>query len=205
VESLVDVGGGDDQTMARAIAAAFPNIWCSVLELPHIVDGAKSATAAGGGGSGSNVEFVAGDMMGFIPPADALLLKVRSCTRTSCTALNYFRLIFFAIFCLQFILRDWGDEDCVRILKRCRDAVSAREPKGKLVIIDTVVGSTSNETSMEAQLLIDLSMMMLLTAKERDEEQWSRLFMGYKISPVLGFRSLIEVYPQCSHGTRSAL
>jgi trans-resveratrol di-O-methyltransferase len=104
------------------------------------------------------------------------------------------------IFFLQFILHDWGDEDCVRILKRCRDAVSAREPKGKLVIIDMVVGSTSNQTLLEAQLLIDLSMMMLVTGKERDEEQWSRLFMDagftrYKISPVLGCRSLIEVYP----------
>jgi trans-resveratrol di-O-methyltransferase len=80
VESLLDVGGGDG-TMVRAIAAAFPNIRCSVLELPHIVDGAISATAAGGGGSGSgsSVEFVAGDMMEFIPPADALLLKVRTC------------------------------------------------------------------------------------------------------------------------------
>jgi trans-resveratrol di-O-methyltransferase len=87
------------------------------------------------------------------------------------------------IFFLQFILHDWGDEDCVRILKRCRDAVSAREPKGKLVvIIDTVVGSTSNQTLLEAQLLIDLAMMMLLTGKERDEEQWSRLFTRYKIS-----------------------
>jgi trans-resveratrol di-O-methyltransferase len=60
VESLVDVGGGDG-TMATGIAAAFPNIQCSVLELPRIVDGAISATAAGGGGSGSSVEFVAGD------------------------------------------------------------------------------------------------------------------------------------------------
>jgi trans-resveratrol di-O-methyltransferase len=60
VESLVDVGGGDG-TMATGIAAAFPNIRCSVLELPRIVDGAISATAAGGGGSGSSVEFVAGE------------------------------------------------------------------------------------------------------------------------------------------------
>jgi len=40
---------------------------CSVLELPHVVD---AATADG------TVEFVAGDMMEFIPPADAVLLKV---------------------------------------------------------------------------------------------------------------------------------
>jgi hypothetical protein len=37
VTSLMDVGGGDG-TMARAIAKAFPQIRCSVLELPHVVD-----------------------------------------------------------------------------------------------------------------------------------------------------------------------
>jgi hypothetical protein len=81
-------------------------------------------------------------------------------------ALNFTLKQYVALFFLQFILHDWGDEDCVRILKRCKDAVSAREPKGKLVIIDTVVGSTSNQTLLEVQLLIDLSMMMLVTGKE---------------------------------------
>ena len=109
------------------------------------------------------------------------------------------RQLYFHLF-LQFIFHDWSDEDCVRILKRCNEAVSTREPKGKVIIIDTVVGSASNQTFFEAQLLMDLSMMVLLPGKERDEEQWSRLFMEagfarYKISPVLGCRSLIEVYP----------
>jgi hypothetical protein len=66
VTFLVDVGGGDG-TMARAIAKAFPQIRCSVLELPHVVDAAPVDCG---------VEFVAGDMTEFIPPADVLLLKV---------------------------------------------------------------------------------------------------------------------------------
>jgi hypothetical protein len=64
--SLVDVGGNNGTT-ARAIAKAFPHVRCSVLELPRVVD-AMPADGA--------VEFVAGDMMKFIPPADAVLLKV---------------------------------------------------------------------------------------------------------------------------------
>ncbi|CAL5089413.1 unnamed protein product [Urochloa decumbens] len=71
VASLVDAGGGDG-TMARAIAGAFPHVRCTVLELPFVVDAA--AVLAGDGG---RVEFVAGDMMEFIPPADAVLFKVR--------------------------------------------------------------------------------------------------------------------------------
>jgi hypothetical protein len=72
--SLVDVGGNNGTT-ARAIAKAFPHVRCSVLELPRVVD----AMPADG-----TVEFIAGDMMEFIPPADAVLLKVH----------EYFSVIF---------------------------------------------------------------------------------------------------------------
>jgi trans-aconitate methyltransferase len=64
----VDTGGGHGTT-AMAIARAFPHVRCSVLELPHVVD----AAAADGS---CTVEFVAGDMLEFIPSADVVLLKV---------------------------------------------------------------------------------------------------------------------------------
>ncbi|EER96080.2 hypothetical protein SORBI_3002G079300 [Sorghum bicolor] len=159
----MDVGGGDG-TMAAAIAKAFPQIRCSVLELPHVVDAAPADCG---------VQFIAGDMMEFIPPADVLLLK--------------------------WILHNWSDEDCVRILKRCKEVVSTREPKGKVVIIEVVVGSQSKQM-LEAQFVSDLCMMLLTTGEERDRDKWQRIFQDagftqYKISPVLGFRSLIELYP----------
>jgi hypothetical protein len=96
-------------------------------------------------------------------------------------------------------MHDWSDEDCVRILKKSKEAISTREPKGKVIIIDTVAGSAAKQTS-EAQLLMDLCMMVMTTGEERDEEKWNRLFLNagfsqYKIRPVLGCRSLIEVYP----------
>ncbi|CAL5079283.1 unnamed protein product [Urochloa decumbens] len=165
VRSLVDADGGDGST-ARAIARAFPHVRCSVLELPHVVD----AAPAGGG----DVEFVAGDMMEFIPPADAVLLK--------------------------FVLHNWSDKDCVRILKRSKEAISTREPKGKVIIIDVVLGSSSSKRTLEAQLSLDLCMMVVLPGKQRGEEDLHKIFLEagftrYKISSVLGSRSLIEVYP----------
>jgi len=66
VASLVDAGGGDGTT-AKAIAKAFPHVRCKVLELPQV---AANMPADG------MVEFVAGDMMEFIPPADVVLFKV---------------------------------------------------------------------------------------------------------------------------------
>nr|XP_015649189.1 O-methyltransferase ZRP4 [Oryza sativa Japonica Group] len=65
VSSLVDVGGGDG-SMARAIVKAFPHIKCLVLDLPHVVRGIPAD---------GFVEYVAGDMMDFVPPANVVLLK----------------------------------------------------------------------------------------------------------------------------------
>ncbi|KAF8690477.1 hypothetical protein HU200_040832 [Digitaria exilis] len=163
VKSLVDAGGGDGTT-AMAIARAFPHVRCTVLELPHVVD----AVAAAGDGS-STVEFVAGDMMEFIPPAD-------------------------------FVLHNWSDEDCVRILKRSKESISTREPKGKVIVIDVVLGMSPSKQILEAQLSLDLCMMVLFPGKQRTEDYWHKIFLEagftrYKISPALGSRSLIEVYP----------
>ncbi|CAN6209708.1 unnamed protein product [Urochloa humidicola] len=167
VASVVDVGGGDGTT-ARAIARAFPHVRCSVLELPYVVEAAM-ATAGDG-----TVEFVAGDMMEFIPPADAVLLK--------------------------WVLHNCADEDCVKILKRCKEAISTREPKGKVIIIDVVLGSSPCKLTLEAQLLLDLCMMVVLPGKQRGEDDLRKIFLEagfsrYRISRVLGSRSLIEVYP----------
>jgi hypothetical protein len=101
---------------------------------------------------------------------------------------------------LQLVFHDWGDEDCVRILKRCKEAISTREPKGKVIIVDTVIGSASKPIFEEAQLLMDLNMMVLVPGKERDEEKWSKMFMDagftkYKIL-VQSLRSIHRPFPR---------
>ncbi|VAH12641.1 unnamed protein product [Triticum turgidum subsp. durum] len=163
ITSLVDVAGGNG-TMARSIAEAFPRVKCSVLELPQVIEGISPD---------GTVELVAGDMMEFVPPADAVLLK--------------------------HVLHNWSDEDCVKILTRCRQAISHGAKAGKVIIIDTVVGSTSHQM-LEAQVTMDLAMMMLFNGKAREEHNWYKMFMEagfshYKIHNVLGMRSLIEVHP----------
>jgi hypothetical protein len=64
--SLVDVAGGLGEA-AATIAAAFPDLKCSVLDLPQVVAKAPS---------GADVHYVAGDMFESIPPANAVFLKV---------------------------------------------------------------------------------------------------------------------------------
>ncbi|KAG0549497.1 hypothetical protein BDA96_01G261100 [Sorghum bicolor] len=67
IDSLIDVAGGLGGA-AMAIAAAFPSLKCTVLDLPHVVATAPSIFIG-------NVQFVAGDMFESIPPAKACLNK----------------------------------------------------------------------------------------------------------------------------------
>jgi hypothetical protein len=67
IDSLVDVGGGPYGSAAASIAAAFPRLKCSVLDLPHVVAQAPPD---------SSVQFVAGNMFECIPRANAVFLKV---------------------------------------------------------------------------------------------------------------------------------
>ncbi|KAL6858761.1 hypothetical protein ACP4OV_017763 [Aristida adscensionis] len=166
VASLVDVGGGTGGA-ARAIAKAFPHVKCSVLDLPNVISSIHPA-------DDDTVEYVAGDMMDSIPPTDAVLLK--------------------------YVLHDWDDEECVKILTQCKKAVCSRESGGgKVIIIDIIVGSSS-KAMLEAQVSMDLLMMVMTGGKEREEHEWCKIFTDagfgrYKARPVLGFLSIIELYP----------
>jgi hypothetical protein len=103
----------------------------------------------------------------------------------------------------QWILHAWSDEDCVKILKRCKQAIMSegQQKAGKVIIIDMVRENLNgDEGSIETQLFFDLQMMVAATGMERNEKEWAKLFfdagfLNYKIHPVLGTRALIELYP----------
>ncbi|KEH30982.1 isoflavone-7-O-methyltransferase 9 [Medicago truncatula] len=122
-----------------------------------------------------NLSFVGGNMFKSIPQADTVLLK--------------------------WVLHNWGDDDCIKILKNCKKAISGKEKGGKVIIIDVVINEKQDEHEMtEVKLLLDVVMMTSLNGKERNEKEWKQLFLQagfkyYKIFPTFGFRSLIELYP----------
>ncbi|MED6213454.1 hypothetical protein PIB30_093508, partial [Stylosanthes scabra] len=98
------------------------------------------------------------------------------------------------------VLHDWNDEDCIKILKSCKKSISK---KGKVIIIDVVINNEEQDEEDETtqlKLLSDINMAAIFGAKERSEKEWKQLFIkagfnNYKIFPIFGFRSLIEVYP----------
>ncbi|KAL7219310.1 hypothetical protein ACSBR2_012394 [Camellia fascicularis] len=65
LHSLVDVRGGTG-IVAKAIADAFPNLKCTMLDLPHVVSGLQGT---------DKLNYVGGDMFQAIPSADVVLLK----------------------------------------------------------------------------------------------------------------------------------
>ena len=67
IESIVDVGGGNGTT-AKAIVEAYPGMKCTVLDLPHVVEGLQA--------SKHNIVYEGGDMFKAIPRAQVVLLKV---------------------------------------------------------------------------------------------------------------------------------
>nr|GMC76870.1 trans-resveratrol di-O-methyltransferase-like [Ipomoea batatas] len=100
-----------------------------------------------------NLAYVAGDMFKAIPPAQAILLKR--------------------------VMHDWNDEDCVKILKKCKEAISDREKGGKVIIVDMIVGSTQNgddDELIQSQIFLDVQMMVYYGGKERTLKEWVKIF-----------------------------
>lgn len=122
-----------------------------------------------------NLKFVGGDMFQYIPPADAILFK--------------------------WILHDWSDEECVNILKNCKEAITSQGKEGKVIVIDVVINQEKDEHDVTTtKLLFDALMMVLLTGKERNKKEWEKLFLEagfshYKIVSSFGMKSVIEIYP----------
>ncbi|KAF8715795.1 hypothetical protein HU200_026747 [Digitaria exilis] len=203
ISSLVDVGGGLGAA-AQAISKAFPDVECSVLDFDHVVAKAPS---------GTKVRYVVGDMFESVPPADAMFFKLKEmfrkenrksdgCNANAENPIGGFSLsqcCYYVVLC-QWVLHDWGDEECTMILKNCRKSIPPREKGGKVIIIDIVVGAGSSDfRHKEIEALFDIY-MMVVNGKERNEQEWKKIFLragfsDYKITPVLGVRSIIEVYP----------
>jgi len=89
----------------------------------------------------------------------------------------------------------------VKILKNCKEAILRKGREGKVIIIDMVVDEEmKDDESMKTQLFLDMLMMVLVKGKERNKKEWVKLisssgFSNYKITPIIGLRSLVEIYP----------
>ncbi|KAI3780385.1 hypothetical protein L2E82_10366 [Cichorium intybus] len=119
------------------------------------------------------VEHVGGSMFDHVPKADAAYV------------MN--------------VLHDWGDEECIDILRKCREAIP--QDTGKVIIIEAIVGCEENDEFKDMVLMLDMVMMAHTSkGKERTLEEWSYVFneagfTRYTLKHIRTYKWLIEVYP----------
>jgi hypothetical protein len=160
---VLDVGGANG-ALVLGLMRAHPQVEGVVLDLPHVAEGSRRAAEEAG--LADRFTAVGGDFFAEVPAADYYLLK--------------------------WILHDWADEDCVRILRNCRD--SAR-PGARALVIEGLVGSGGQPGTVA---LLDLNMLATSDGRERDLVELDGLFAasGWRrsaVSPTRSLYSLIEL------------
>ncbi|CDY17514.1 BnaC03g65490D [Brassica napus] len=126
------------------------------------------------------VENVGGDMFDSIPKCDAVFIK--------------------------WVLHDWGDKDCIKILKNCKEAVPANI--GKVVIVESVIRENKKTMIVEerdeklehVRLMLDMVMMAhTSTGKERTLKEWDFVlneagFARYEVRDIDDVQCVIIAY-----------
>jgi hypothetical protein len=97
------------------------------------------------------------------------------------------------VYLLAQILHDWSDDEAIAILRTCRRTMSDH---ARLIVLEQVV-PPGDEPSFAK--LLDLAMLVLLTGRERTEDEWRALLAagGFELRRIVnGVRaSLLEAAP----------
>lgn len=139
---VCDVGGGHGHLLCRLLET-YPHLEGTVLELPSVIAEEEQLWAPKLDVA-DRCTYEAGNMFEAVPEADAFFMK--------------------------FILHDWEDDDCGRILSNVREAAPA---DGRLFVIEAVIPGP-NESHFAKRL--DMTMMVHVGGRERTEAEYSALF-----------------------------
>ena len=139
VQCAVDVGGAKG-SLLQLLQRRNPSLKGIVFDRPNVVAHAESEIARRG--FPERTRAVGGNFFESVPAGDLLLLK--------------------------FILHDWSDDECVKILQNCRQAMATG---GRIAVIDMVVDKANPHAA-----LTDMVMLMACTGRERTIEEFDALF-----------------------------
>lgn len=121
------------------------------------------------------VEHVAGDMFLSVPKADAAFL--------------------------MWVLHDWSDEECIQILKKCREAIP--KENGRVIIVEAVIEEGGEQDRLkDVGLMLDMVMMAHTNlGKERTLKEWEYVikmagFSTYTVKVIPNVvKSVIMAFP----------
>ena len=160
-EHVVDIGGGQGGLLARILERE-PALRATLFDLPHVIaDPAELRACASAAG---RWQGVAGDFFEAVPPgADAYVLKR--------------------------IVHDWSDDACVRLLRRCREAMRG---DARLLIVDAVVPAGNEPHPAK---VMDILMMVFAGGRERTRDEFEQLLWqaGLRLARVLPTASTLSI------------
>ena len=64
----------------------------------------------------------------------------------------------------------------MKILEQIRKAIASKEEGGKVIIIEILLGPYMGPIMYEAQLLMDMLMMVNTRGRQRSENDWHQIF-----------------------------
>jgi hypothetical protein len=158
---IADIGGGQGSLLA-AILTANPETRGVLFDLPHVV--ATAAPVLEAAGVQDRCEVVGGSMFESIPEG--------------CTA-----------YVMKFILHDWDDADCIRILQGC---CCAMQSDAQLFVVERLVGPPNEDPAVK---LSDLNMLVGLGGQERTREEFAALLRAgrFRLADVLSTSAAMSV------------
>jgi hypothetical protein len=146
LKRLVDVGGAHGHLLGT-ILARHRKLRGMLYDQPQVVASAASSGFLKTPDLRRRSEIVGGDFFESVPSGcDGYLMK--------------------------FILHDWDDEECTRILTHCREAM---DPRGRVLVVEHVIPAGNGANWGK---LLDVNMLVLTGGLERTKEEFRALFAG---------------------------
>ena len=158
---VVDVGGGDGSFLAQLLAAR-PGLNGTLFDQPHVV--AQSLLSEPNRGLMKRCRLEGGDFFKSVPAGGDVYL-------------------------LKWILQDWDDAAAIRILRTCRQAMSA---DSRLLIVEHLI---SLDDKISDATLMDLNMMVITGGRVRSQTEFAQLFKaaGLRLTSALATSTPLHV------------
>ena len=161
IGTLVDIGGGHGSLLAM-ILKANKKLKGVLFDQPSVIARAQKDQHVTAAGIAERVSLVAGNFFEAVPRGDAYLMK--------------------------YILHDWNDEQCVKILENCRAAMN---DNGRVLVCDNVI-PPGNEPSWGK--LLDIQ-MLVIGGRERTKKEFAAMFndAGLKLTRIVPTASPLSI------------
>jgi hypothetical protein len=162
IRTLVDIGGGHGSLLAT-ILKVNPKLKGVLFDQPSVIARAKQDQHVTAKGIAERCTLESGSFFEAVPAGgDAYIMK--------------------------YILHDWNDEQCVKILANCRAAMNE---KGRVLVVDNVI-PPGNDPSWGK--LVDIQ-MLIIGGRERTKQEFAGIFKqaGLKLMRVVATKCPLSI------------